>query len=133
DEIVDLRARSDHGVVHAAAVDARVRADLDVVPDEAAPHVRDLPVPPAGLAGDVAEPIAAQHRAGVHDDAFPERGARVQRDAREQLRVVADGHAIAEHASLTDADVAAQLHLAAKTGMRADRDRFLPRGAAPHD
>src|SRR6266571_5350027 len=67
DEIVDLRARSDHGVVHAAAVDARVRADLDVVPDEAAPHVRDLPVPPAGLAGDVAEPIAAQHRAGVHE------------------------------------------------------------------
>ena len=40
-EVVDLRARADHRVVDAAAVDRRVRADLDVVLDDAAADVRE--------------------------------------------------------------------------------------------
>ena len=41
-EIVDLRPRADDRVVDAAAVDRRVRADLDVVLDEAAADMRNL-------------------------------------------------------------------------------------------
>src|SRR6266550_3276664 len=35
-EVIDLRPRADNGVVHAAAVDGGIRADLDVVADDAA-------------------------------------------------------------------------------------------------
>src|SRR6266542_2007505 len=133
DEIVDLRARPDHGVVHAAAVDARIGADLDVVPDEAPPHVGNLAVGFAACAGDVAEAVAAEHRAGVHDHALAERRAGVQRDARVELRVVPDRDAVPQHAPGADADVAAQLHVAAETDVRADRDRLLPRGALADD
>src|SRR5439155_12644726 len=79
-EIIDLRARPDHGVVHAATVEARIGADLDVVHDEAPPHVRNLAVGFAVLAGDVAEAVAPEHRAGVHDHALAECRAGVQRD-----------------------------------------------------
>src|SRR6266487_1788078 len=109
DEIVDLRARPDHGVVHAAAVDARIGADLDVVPDEAPPHVGNLAVRFAAGAGDVAEAVAPEHRAGVHDHALAERRAGVQRDTRIELRVVPNRDAVPQHAPRADADVAAQL------------------------
>src|SRR5207248_11318772 len=39
-EVVDLRPRPHDGVVHAAAIDGRVGADLDVVADDAAPDLR---------------------------------------------------------------------------------------------
>src|SRR5216117_2455290 len=133
DQVVDLCARSDHGIIHAAAVDARVRADLDVIPDEAAAHVRNLAVGFATpLARDVPEPVAAEHRARVHDHPLPERGARIQRDAGIQLRVVADRDAVAEHAARADAHVAPELHLAAETGVGADGHRLLP-GRPPAD
>ena len=41
-EIVDLRPRPDHRVIDAAAIDRRVRANLHIVADDAAPDVRDL-------------------------------------------------------------------------------------------
>ena len=41
-QIVDLRSGADDGVVDAAAIDRRVRADLDVVADDASPDVRNL-------------------------------------------------------------------------------------------
>src|SRR3982750_2391242 len=44
-EIVDLRSVSNDGVVDASAIDGRIRPYLDVVADDAAPDVRDLPVP----------------------------------------------------------------------------------------
>ena len=133
DEVVDLGARPDHRIVHAAPVDAGVRANLDVVPDQAAPHVRDLAMRLAALAGDVPEPITADHRTRMYDDALPERRARVQTDAGIELRVVADRHAVAEDAPGANADVATQLHAGAQHRMRADLDRLLPRRAATHD
>src|SRR2546427_5558517 len=126
DQVIDLRPRSDHRIVHAAAIDAGVGPDLDVIPDEAATHVRNLPVLLAVLAGDIAEAVAPQHRAPVHDHAFAERRPGIERDARIQLRVVADRHAVAQHAARADATVAAELHFPPEDGMRPDRDRFLP-------
>ena len=129
-QIVDLRARPDDGVIHAAAIDARIRADFDVVPDEAAPHVRNLAVLLATLSGDVSEPVTPQHRPGMHDHALAQRGAGVERHARIQLRVVADGHAVTQHTSGADADIFAELHAGAETCVRADRDGLLPCRAA---
>src|SRR5260370_35971439 len=86
----------------------------------------------ASLAGDIAEPVTAEHGAGMHDHALPECGPRVERDARIELRVVTDGHTVAEHAPRADAYVLAELHVVADACVRADRDRLLPRRAAAH-
>src|SRR6185437_2052574 len=67
-QVVDLRAGADHRVVHAAAIDGRVGADLDVVADDAASDVRNLGV--ATLTRHVAETIAAQPRPRVHTHAL---------------------------------------------------------------
>src|SRR5881409_3170163 len=76
-EVVDLGARPDHGIVHTAPVDARVRADLDVIPDETAPDMRNLAVRLAVLAGDVAEAVAAEDCPRMDDHPLAERRARV--------------------------------------------------------
>src|SRR6266516_4770268 len=89
DEGVDLGARADHRIVRAAAIDARVRPDLDIIPDETAPDVGNLPVRLPVLAGDVTEAVVAEDRARVHDHPLAERGARVERDAGIELRVIA--------------------------------------------
>src|SRR6185436_7976961 len=120
DQVVDLRSSPDHRVVDAAAVDTGVGADLDVVADQAATHVRNLAVRLAPFARDVAEPVAPQHRARVHDDALAERRARIAGDARVEQRVVAQRHAVAQHAPGADADALAQLHSRAHDGVRAD-------------
>ena len=61
-QVVDLRARADHGVVDASAIDGRPRADLHIILDDAPAHVRNLFVPPALV--HVAESIRADARAG---------------------------------------------------------------------
>ena len=133
DEIVDLGARADHRIIHATAVDARVGPDLDVVPDEAAPDVRNLAVRLAIFAWDVAESVAAEYDARVHDDAFPERGPGVQRHARKELRVVTDRDAVTQNAAGGDAHVAAELHAGTDDHVRTDLHRLLPGRAAAHD
>ncbi|PYO90917.1 MAG: hypothetical protein DMD66_01235 [Gemmatimonadetes bacterium] len=95
--------------------------------------MRNLAVLLAALAGEVAESIAPQDRARVHDHAFAERRPGIERDAGIQLRVVADRHAVAQHAACADANVAAELHFPPEDGMRPDRDRFLPRRPVADD
>ena len=63
-EVVDLRAGADHRVVDAPAVDRRVRADLDVVLDDAAADVRNLQM--LAVALHVAEAVGPDPRAGVN-------------------------------------------------------------------
>src|SRR5260370_732655 len=109
-QVVDLRPRTDHGVVHTAAVDRGVRANLHVVADDAAAHLgnlaRRLPV----LAGHVAETVRAEPHAGVQDHAPPHDGPAVADHLGKQLRVVAQLHAVAQHGARADAHVAAEPH-----------------------
>src|SRR5215203_6634367 len=70
DEVIDLRPRPDQRVAAAAAVDRRVRADLDIVADDHAPELRHLEV--ALRPHHVAEAILADAHAGVEDDAVAE-------------------------------------------------------------
>src|SRR2546421_10489846 len=88
-QVVDLRSRSDDSIIHAAAVDARIRADLDVIADEAAPDVWNLAVRFSPFTGDISESVAAEHCARVYDHALAQRGPCVQRHAREELGLVA--------------------------------------------
>src|ERR1041384_7626960 len=60
DQVVDLGAGADHRVVHAAAVDGGVGADLHVVADEAATHLGNLAVRTPVAARHVAETVGAR-------------------------------------------------------------------------
>ncbi len=128
-EIVDLRSGADDRVVDAAPVDRRVRPDLHVIPDQAAPDLRNLAGRRARLAGDVSEPVAAQPRPGVHDHAISEGRAAVAHDLRVELHCVPDHDSVPQHAARTDTDVAAQAHPVTQHGVGTDRDRFLPHAA----
>ena len=57
DEVVDLRAGTNHGVVEAAMMDRGECADLDIVLDDTSTNVRDLLV--TAVAKHVAEPVAS--------------------------------------------------------------------------
>jgi hypothetical protein len=70
DQIVDLGALPDHGVAHEAAVDGRVGADLHIVLDDHARHLRHLAVPLR--ARQIAEAVLADAGARMDDHAVPD-------------------------------------------------------------
>ena len=97
DEVVELDAFFDDRVVERAAVDGGVGADLDVVADVHAADLRHLD--PGALLGRVAETVAADHRAGLHDAAPAEHHVVPDEYARHEARIVADVGAALDDAS----------------------------------
>src|SRR6476620_5275254 len=81
-EIVNLGPGANDGVIEAAAIDGRVRADLDVLLDDAPPNVRNLVVD--SVAEHVAKAIASQASAGLHHHARSERRPTIQRHRRKE-------------------------------------------------
>jgi len=128
-QVVDLRPRADDGVVHAAAVDGRIRADLDVVADDAASDLGDFARQLAALAGHVAEPIRPEPHAGVQDDPVPHYRPAVTHHVGQQLHVVAELDAVAQHAPGADPHVAPQPHGATQHRVGADGHGLLPHDA----
>src|SRR5262249_54731507 len=98
DLVVELDAVLDHRIVERAAVDGGVGADLDVVADA---HHADLgnldPAP--GLVLRAAEPVGADHRAGMHDDPLAEGAAVIHHHARIKAAPASDAHAVADDAA----------------------------------
>src|ERR1700736_1738771 len=94
-EIVDLGAVSYNSVVDAAAVDRRVGAYLDVIANNAAPHVRDLGVRP--VKENVAEPVAADTCSRMDHDTITQSGAWVDRHPWPESRPVADNRRFSHH------------------------------------
>src|ERR1700688_1062764 len=66
-QVVDLRSAPNAGFVERAAVDGCVGADLHIVFDHEAAHLRKFLIPPALRVTHISEAIAAQHRARVHN------------------------------------------------------------------
>src|SRR5256886_454114 len=96
-EVVDLRPRPDDGVVHAAAVDGGIRADLDVVTEGAAPDRRVLARQRAALPRHVADPTRPEPPASVQDDPVPHPRPAVAHHMGQQLHVVTQLDAVAQH------------------------------------
>src|SRR4051812_40666832 len=111
DLVVELDPVLDHRVVQRAAVYGRVRADLHVVADDDAPHLRDLR--PALAVARHAETVGADHRARVDDGALADAAAGVHRDERVQARVVADRDVVADMAARPHGDALAEPRAAA--------------------
>ncbi len=87
-EVVDLGSAADARHAEFGAVHADARADLHVVLDDHRADLRNLrlfgPVPA------IAEPVAAQHAAGMNDHARADAHALADRDLRENLAILAD-------------------------------------------
>ena len=96
DEVVDLDAFLDDGVVERTAVDGGVRADLDVVTDVHAADLRHLD--PGAFLGRVAETVTADHRAGLDDATPAEHDVMPDEYPRHQPRIVADDGAALDDA-----------------------------------
>ncbi len=132
DQVVDLRARADHCVPYAPTVHRSVRADFDVVFDDAASHVRNLAML-AVVAAHVPESIASQTHAGMQEHAAPDDSPGIADDAGKKLRVVTDDHAISDHTACPDPHIASESHVASQHNMGADFYRVVPAGADAND
>ncbi len=102
DQVVDLGAASDARDFKGAAVNGRVRANLDVIADFEAPLLGKFFVMSGRLVADVAEAVAAQHRSGVNDHAVAESRAGVDRDIGIQLAIAANTDARTNHCAGAD-------------------------------
>src|SRR6185295_15172025 len=100
DLVIELHALLEHGVGDGPAVDGRVRADLAVGADDDTPDLRHFE--PAFPFAHVAEPIAADHRAGLDDDACAELHVMTHGDARDEMHVFGDLDALLDHAVRAD-------------------------------
>ena len=95
DEIVDFCATADFCVAQGAPVDGAVGADLNIVLDDYSADLRNLAV--VVLIENVAEPVRADHRAGVDADALGQAASVINADVGEEAGrlakrgVVADG------------------------------------------
>src|SRR5690348_1108477 len=67
-QIIQLRAPADDGQVQSSAIHGGISADLHVVADLQAANLRKLFVAAGGGVAHVAEAVAAQHRAAVHEN-----------------------------------------------------------------
>ena len=106
-------------VVHAAAVDRGVRADLHVVADQAAPDVRNLRV--RAVTEHVAEAVAAQpHARCARSTRAPIAGAGIAGDLRKEPAVLAQLHAGAHDAVRADPAPVAEDRAVADHGVGVD-------------
>ena len=109
------------GIVHdAPAIDRGVRANLDIIADEAASDMRNFFV--GARAKNISKPIAADPRAAVHGHPrSPKRRAGIECDLWMKPRVAADLHAGANDTVRSDPRPVADLGPVADHGIRLDQ------------
>ena len=122
DEVVDLGAVADDGIVDAPAIDRRVGTNLDIVANDAPPDVRDFLM--CAIAKDVTEPVAADPGARVHECTRTQSRSGIDGDTGPQSRTGANRDSISQYAVRTDNHVVAQIGTSAN-------DRILTDGDAP--
>ena len=119
-QVVDLRARLNARLADGRSIDGRVRANLHVVFDDDVRVLRNLQMGAVGLLGE-AEPVAADDRAVLHDDAIADDDPLANRDVRMEDAVVADARAA------TDDDIGIDDRARADGGAGADDDKRTDR------
>src|SRR5438876_1106492 len=106
-QIVYLRAAADTGGLKRTAVNAAVRADLDVVFDYQLSDLGEFFVPSSRRIAHVSEAVAAENRAGVDGHAIANASAGINRDIGMNCAVIADCGSLADDASGADPGAAA--------------------------
>ena len=119
-QVVDFGARANARFADRGPIDRRVRANFDVIFDDHVGVLGDLQVAAVGLLRE-AEPVAAEHRAVLEDDAVANGHA------------FANGHVRVEHAVFANARASANDHVriddraGADGRARADHDKWTDR------
>ena len=135
DEIVDSRPTPNHGHARGRAVDAGVRADLDVILQDDPPQLGDLLV--AAVAGGKTESVVSDDRARVNDHPgsqfglFSQDDVRIDQTLRSDLHLGTDNrpgenrHAVPDHRSGGDHDIRTDRNILAQLHARIDQRRGM--------
>ena len=118
DQVVDLGALADDGVSGRAAVDGRIGADLHVVLDDDAPHLRNLLM--SLRARQIAEAVLADTDTRMNDHAIADQRMLDRRTGADRT-VAADAHTRPDHRAGRDHRAGADLGMGTDDGQRIDR------------
>jgi hypothetical protein len=121
-EVVDLRSASDTRDLERAAVDGRVRANLDVILDFKRANLRKLLVPASLRIAHVAKAIAAQHCASMNDHAIADARAGVNRHIGINLAILSNCDSPSDDASGADPGAVADASVFAYNRPRVNGD-----------
>src|SRR5262249_18763820 len=114
DQVVEFCPATNSRAAESRAVNAAVRADLDIVFDHHAAHLQELDLAPV-LVGREAEAVGADHHAAVNATSRADLGLVIDRNVGEDHSVIADAAVIADdHPRM-------QRHAVADDGVAADR------------
>ena len=88
DEVIDFCTLTNDGGAEGAAIDGRVRANLDVVVDDDVTDLKDFPM--AALIEHVTKAVGANNGTGVDGDAMTDLRLAVKNDVREEADIIAN-------------------------------------------
>ena len=97
DQIVELGAIADRGDAQSRAIDAGIRADLDIIADLDAADLREFFVMVAGA--HESKSVRAQHAAGMEDGAIADSDVVIDSHVGMQQAIRADADAVSDGAS----------------------------------
>ena len=106
-QVIDLGSAANHGNIERAAIDGRIGANFNVVPDFQPPDLGKLLVLACGPVADIAKAIAAQHRPGMNGSTFADARASVNGHVVVNEALFSNHHAVGDAASRADAGVVA--------------------------
>src|SRR5690606_14276136 len=135
DQVVELHAITDHGVVERAAVDRGVGADLDVAADDDPTGLRNLD-PGAGALACETETVGADDHARMQDAVLADHAVVIDRDVGVQASAAPDARAAADEAVGADHHVFAEFdalfHAGTGADLHAGRYAAIHRSQAMH-
>ena len=126
-QVVELGAFADGGDAQSGAVHAGVGADLHVVADHHAAHLREFFVGSAGQ--DESETVGSDDAARVQDHVIPEGHFVIQGDARMQHAVPADADIVADDGAGSNGGAFANMYSGAHAHQGSDGSAFADDGA----
>src|SRR5690348_6814537 len=127
-QIIQLRAPADDGQVQSPAIHGSIGADLHVVADLQAANLGKLFVAAGGGVAHIAEAVAAQHRAAVHDNTVAQAHPGVDCHIGSDVALAADldpgannaaganSAAVADYGLIGDDDAWLNSHMAPEAG-----------------
>lgn len=141
-EVVDLGADSHPGRTDRAAIDGRIRADFDIVIEDAPSDLGDLSVHPT--VEDVSETVHPDTRSGMEDHPIPQDRPGIEGHMRvdddilpdsripPDHRVSSDPRAVPDYRTTFEDSVRADVNLPAETHPPSEDDCRMDRGLLSH-
>src|SRR5579871_2270336 len=101
-QVVDLRPAAYPGFIEGAAIDCRVRADLDIILNHQPPHLWELLIASSLPVAYVPEPVTSEHGARMHNQPIAQDRASIDRHVGINFAIASKLHSAPDHASCAD-------------------------------